>query len=540
MASLPPRAVSQRRPSPRDDSASLQQQTPARTGSSSTTSEDSQTVLLNSPSSSSRSAHNTDLEFSRISHPHTTDEPPQPITEPRRCWICFSDETEDDENTSEWRSPCPCVLEAHEKCLLDWIADMEAPNSRRRAGSHQSKILCPQCKSEIRLERPSSLILSGVRAIEMATSLFLLPGTLLTVGSAAYSTLALVGRAHVYQIFGTQDALQILGPLYEAPDIHNNSLGARFLIELRDHWRLHLGLPMIPTALMLSRSTFADSFLPFLPLVFFVGNGGSRDELLQVSWPPSAAFTMALLPYVRGMYNTYYEMVWLPRERRWLKEIQPRADADVGNDINAEVDGGDEDGNVVEEAIELEVDLGIFGDWNNGGAADNNGADENPPVPVARGPGNPPEVAPVGDMDADEAPPVEADNAAPAPNVPQAVPQAQPAVPLEQRVRRERNIAFSATSFAQTILGAVVFPSIAAAVGEALKLALPKSMVNPPSTGKPTGFLQTKWGRSIVGGCLFVGIKDALMLYVRWKMAQNHRMRRVLDYDRSRTKGRNK
>lgn len=49
--------------------------------------------------------------------------------------------------------------------------------------------------------------------------------------------------------------------------------------------------------------------------------------------------------------------------------------------------------------------------------------------------------------------------------------------------------------------------------------------------GRPTGFLQTRWGRSLVGGCLFVGMKDAVMLYVRWKMAQNHRRRKVLDHD---------
>ena len=44
--------------------------------------------------------------------------------------------------------------------------------------------------------------------------------------------------------------------------------------------------------------------------------------------------------------------------------------------------------------------------------------------------------------------------------------------------------------------------------------------------------MQEKWGRSLVGGCLFVVLKDAVMLYVRWKMAQMHRGRRVLDFDR--------
>ena len=50
------------------------------------------------------------------------------------------------------------------------------------------------------------------------------------------------------------------------------------------------------------------------------------------------------------------------------------------------------------------------------------------------------------------------------------------------------------------------------------------------------GLLQEKWGRSLVGGCLFVVVKDAVGLYVRWKMAQMHRGRRVLDYGGKKTK----
>lgn len=439
------------------------------------------------------------------------------------------------------------MLVAHEKCLLDWIADMEAPNSRRRAGGRQGKILCPQCKSEIRLQRPRSMVVDTVRLAERLTGMFLLPGVILFAGSAAYSTLALIGKAQVYQIFGTEDGLRILAPLYQAPDVRQSSALMRVWNDLYEHWRLRIGLPLIPTVLMASRTTWADSFLPFLPLIFFVSSGRPQDEMLQFSWPPSAAFTVAALPYVRGIYNTYYERVWLPREQHWLKEIQPRAGTDpepagleieIGEEGHHEhdhdhddmVDG--EDGDIVEDALEVEVDFDIFADWNNGGAGDNNNAAENPPVPIARGPAHPIDAPPEDErpafLDAQ-------DDAAPAPNVPQQAPQ-----PRRNRVRRERNIAFSTTSLADTILGALVFPSIAAVVGEALKQALPASWITPPASGKPTGFLQTRWGRSIVGGCLFVGVKDAVMLYVRWKMAQNHRMRRVLDYDKSKGKDKGK
>jgi hypothetical protein len=175
MASLP----AQRRTSPRNTSdAARSQQDLNRTDSEafSTTSVDSQTLLLNSPplptteagepsqrNAGSRSAENQ----AGVTHTEA---------EPRKCWICFNDETEDDENTSEWRSPCPCVLVAHEKCLLDWIADMEAPSSRRRAGGRNGKIQCPQCKAEIKLERPRSIVISLVRVAERVTGLLLLPG----------------------------------------------------------------------------------------------------------------------------------------------------------------------------------------------------------------------------------------------------------------------------------------------------------------------------------------------------------------------------
>lgn len=553
MASLPPqRPASQRRVTPPAESSSSHQAPAARTNSFSAQSVDSQTLFLNSPH----------VEKSKPDEGEQKPAPPQeaPLqeedSEPRRCWICFNDETEDDETSSEWRSPCACSLVAHEKCLLDWIADMEAPNNRRRAGTRANKILCPQCKSQIIVRRPRSYVVDTVRSIERLTGSMLLPGFALLTGTALYSTLTLSGTHTIYQIFGTEDALRILGPLYETPNPMVGSVAVRMLRHLQEHWRLDLGLPLIPTVLVFSRTSFADSILPFLPLIFFVSSGQPGDDMLQLQWPPSAAFSFAALPYIRGFYNAYYDRVWLPREQKWLKEIQPRAGEDTteGQGQADEADVHDHDGGGDIDDVEIEVDFDIFADWNGGGEADNNEAQENPPVPIARGPGRPVDAPP---MDEDAMPELievdainEAQNQdaapAPAPNVP-----AQRAAPNRQRVRRERNLTFSTTSLGDTILGALIFPTIAAAMGELLRHTLPSSWVTPPSggpatmwlggwiksggrtgtTGKPTGFLQTRWGRSIVGGCLFVGLKDAVLLYVRWKMAQNHRRRRIVDHD---------
>lgn len=417
---------------------------------------------------------------------------------------------------------------------------MEAPNQRRRAGRTAGKILCPQCKAEIRLQRPVSIAVNTVRLIEQTAKLLTIPGIAFFIGTATYTTLRYAGTYTLYEIFGPEDAYQILAPLYRPPGTHTTSTTRRLLEHLRDHWRLDLGLPLIPTALVASRTSLADAFLPFLPLLFFTSTGMQHDSLLQFSWPPSAAFTISTLPYARGLYNSFYERFCAPHERRWLKEVQPRAEevdeADEPARLNdeeavlealaEEVEGEDD----VDEVVEVNVDVDLLFDWNGGGEADNNLAHDNPPVPVARGPGRPIE-APAADHEAPM--PAEQDDAAPAPNVPQ-----QPAQPRRRAVRRERYVDFSTSAVAETILGALIFPSIAAAVGEALRHALPSSWVVPPASGKATGLLQARWGRSIIGGCLFVGLKDAVLLYVRWKIAQNHRHRKVLDYSKS--KGRRK
>ncbi|KAH4082621.1 hypothetical protein HBH46_220660 [Parastagonospora nodorum] len=549
MASLPPqRPAEQRRASPHEETSSSQQEHLARTNSLSAQSVDSQTLLLNSPPRETAKPAVEEQEEA----PKLTNTPQEEEDEPRKCWICFNDETEDDETSSEWRSPCTCSLVAHEKCLLDWIADMEAPNNRRRAGTRASKIQCPQCKSEIKIARPRSFVVDAVRLGERLTGTLLLPGFAIVTGTALYSTMTLAGTHTIYQIFGTQDALQILAPLYEKPDMRITSPLLRMLMHLAQHWRLDLGLPLIPTVLVASRTTFADSFLPFLPLIFFASSGQPGDELMQLQWPPSAAFSFAALPYLRGFYNAFYDRVCLPKEQQWLKEIQPRAgtedaaDAQLADDHDHDHDHHDHDHEEVNE-VEIEVDFDIFGDWNGGGGADHHDHDH----AHVQAPDRPIDAPPLDD---DEMPALIEVAAAPAPNVP-----LQPAQPRRQRVRRERNIAFSTTSLADTILGALIFPSIAAAMGELLRHTLPSSWVNTPSSaqslswlggwittggkvgekGRPTGFLQTRWGRSLVGGCLFVGLKDAVLLYVRWKMAQNHRRRRILDCeDRGKRVGR--
>lgn len=174
MTSLPPQRQQpsqQRRSSPE---ASSSQQHRRSSIPQSTTSEDSQTVLLNHPSSSESSPEPQPKQQARPKI-----QTAESNKEPRKCWICFADETEDTPTSSEWRSPCPCSLTAHESCLLDFVADLEAPQNRKSYGP--PKIECPQCKAKITIARPRSLIVEGVRAVQRATARFILPFTFVTL-----------------------------------------------------------------------------------------------------------------------------------------------------------------------------------------------------------------------------------------------------------------------------------------------------------------------------------------------------------------------
>ncbi|KAF2432354.1 hypothetical protein EJ08DRAFT_585700 [Tothia fuscella] len=529
MASLPP---SQRRHTPPQRRES-EQSIPAPiegtdSEAHSTISEDSQTVLLN-PSKPQESRSSKESKEEQKTTPTSTPHAPHQEVDVRRCWICFTDETEDTPTSSEWRSPCPCALVAHESCLLDWIADMEAPNSRRQR-SPRDKILCPQCKSEIVLARPRSYVVDAVRAIEISANKLVLPGALF-VGVTSFWSLCWAHGAHsVYMVFGAEDAQRILEPLWYMPPGHL-SPWQQTLSYIKTRWRLDLGLTLIPPILVCSRATIADGVLPILPMLFFVTKPDT-DPLLDIAtWPPSAGLSFALLPYLRSIYNTYYDRVWAERERRWLKEIQPRATTEGVEENEEPADNLAGEDNVLE--INVMLDEWEEDNNNNDNANDNHNANaddnDNNDNEQEDG-GDEAQAHPLN------APPLDDIGAAPAePGIPAVAPapdQARGA--LHNLLNGNFNLAFSTNRLAESVLGALAFPALSAAMGELLRLTLPKALTTRicGRGSKPTGLLQTVWGRSIVGGCTFVVLKDAVMLYVRWRMAQNHRMRKVVDYDR--------
>ncbi|CAK3822600.1 RING finger domain-containing [Lecanosticta acicola] len=528
MASLPARRPSQRRVSPTE-----RPQTPSsqsQTSSIRSRSEDSQTIVVNRPEEEQQ--------------PQAEERGQQQEAEDdanlKKCWVCYCDSTEDTPESSPWRDPCPCALVAHEKCLLDWIADMEAPNKSRGGSIAAPKIECPQCKSEIKLARPRDYVVDAVRGLDRIGAKLVFHGAGAALGGMVYQASMAWGMHSIYTVFGAEDGWQVLRPLiYNAvrppTEVYIGTpegVGRQFLQVLIDHaayWRLYIGVPLISPILIISQTSLADGVLPVLPVVFFASQVHSPNNALDFAqWPPSASFAFALLPYVRGLYNLGYKHLFAEREKRWLEELQPRANLDGGGDGNAgEGPNADqqEDGE-----FEVRIDGGIWDDWEG-------------PAPAAQGAAN------AAQEQAGE------DEAAPGPNVEDnrplpngggnEAPVQQPQQPAQQQAGNQpiqRRLAFSPTAIAESVLGALLFPTIAGIAGEALKFVLPRSWTSlpaPTSTWrwniKPASnrtFLSQKWARSLVGGCLFVVCKDALMLYVRWKMVQMHRNRRILDYDR--------
>ena len=506
MASLPPQQSS------RNISPSNQRQSHSETPSQhestapSMISEDSQTVLLDNPASSTREEKPSGT---------TQPRPPAPSRSStlgiKKCWICICDSTEDDPTKpARWRSPCTCNLTAHEACLLDWVADLENTRNRRTS----KKIQCPQCKTEIKIARPKSLVLSGVKAWERLTGTLALPGMAGVLGGTIWAGCFCHGLHAVRVVFGEREALAIYRRAHR-------------------HWGFLTAYALIPISLIAARTNYADFVLPGSTVFLFATQLTERFAIDWTIWPPRPSTVFGCLPLLRNCYNYLYEKAFGSLNLKWLLEIQPRHGEDGGGggggggwdeaDQDARVDEVIAHGDVV---LELNLEIGMGNDDDEGGGGEveqpqhQQARDEREPQPNQAAPAQP-------DINAPPAPPAAAPNNNP------------PPAPAPALLNRRPNERISDTSsLLHTTLGALLFPSISACMGHLLLHSLPTTLTtaSTPLTlfrnkGRE-GLLRTRWGRSVVGGCLFVVLKDVLMLYVRWSMARGHRGRRVMDWER--------
>lgn len=353
--------------------------------------------------------------------------------------------------------------------------------------------------------------MEGVRAVERATGRLTFPFLIVTLAGTVLTGCWMHGYSTVYLIFGPEDADRLLGV--------NTGAG------INSNWGL--GLPFIPMTLVAARTSYTDNLLPILPIFYFASTAPQRDGSL---WPPSAAMAVATLPYIRAAYNEFWKRVCTPMVKAWIKQVQPRAGEneegenpeqghnqgpanELGDGVNIELDFQvDIMGEGEEEEEEEEEDLaGVLGQ----GRA-NQDQNQNPNQ-------NPNQQQP-GNQDQNQQ-----QNRNPH--------QHQHVNPGGMPGEANR-IVLDTIAIPQTIIGALIFPTISAAMGALLKITLPKTWTTPPTRWDryPAGFLQSRFGRSIVGGCLFVVLKDTLMLYSRYRLAQDHKQRRVVNFNGKRGK----
>jgi hypothetical protein len=282
---------------------------------------------------------------------------------------------------------------------------------------------------------------------------------------------------------------------------------------------------------------------------YFVFNPTRRLDL--TSWPPSPALTLAVLPYIRTTYNELYKHTFSDLEKQWDTAVQrkPR-EGETAEQIAAEQQGQREEGGFFDIEVELVEE----------GEAVPEDIQQPDNAPVAD-PEEAAEMAREGlvaaqglreqlgrQLDAERQL-----NAAAAHELEQAVNDARRDVDairerLEQAAQQQpggngrrrngngwemrQNV--STAHVASTVMGALFLPAISSIMGDLLKVVLPAKWVAKESSKwgvkVSDGMLKEKWGRSIIGGCLFVVLKDAVTLYCKWKKARDFGKKKVLDY----------
>lgn len=286
------------------------------------------------------------------------------------------------------------------------------------------------------------------------------------------------GYSTLYFLFGWEEAERIMAGFHPNVGISG-----------------HIIVPTIPVILVLSRTRLADNILPFLPFLLFGLNTPNRYVPIDTFWPPSVAMTLVALPYLQALYKKFHSRILAPREHAWLKEIQPRG-GEQGEEITNHTEIAADEINSRDGVLDLEM------------APADILADEE----VLRRPGNSVSRARNGPTREPDQPQLAAPPLA-----------AGEQIPSELRV--------NALGIIYQVFGSLVFPIISASFGTLLSLCLPLSWSKPPSPGRPTGLLQTRFGRVLVGGMLFVGIKDLMVFYSRYRLAREHRERRVVDWN---------
>ncbi|CAO3569319.1 unnamed protein product [Mortierella alpina] len=343
---------------------------------------------------------------------------PPPVYQPayqeqNRCYICFG--TEED-SEGRWVRPCQCTLVSHEDCLLDWI-------DKNRLQFAKKQVRCSVCNTAYRLAEPNSMLLNVYSTFDSLIHAGIPYLTVLGLTCSVLITSTTYGAYAVLTVCGTEEGEKLLG----SPSPWS--------------WRVWTGLPLIPVILIFSRTKLIDSFMPLVPLLI-VGN-----EQLRVSFPPSPALTLSVMPWIRMAYNSLWTGMVSRLEHRWRQQqIAGSGVARLG--MSASIDTMDADA-----AAAAAATGGNPGDF---------------------------EIVPMPD---DEMP------------------------------------FFDRKDLGRTIVGALLMPAISSICGSFLgHFSFVRTRV--PDT----------FHRNILGGCLFVVVKDLANLFGTYQEMKRRRVRRIREY----------
>ncbi|KAG5929675.1 hypothetical protein E4U42_005107 [Claviceps africana] len=510
---------------------------------------------------------------------------------PRRCFICLTDQ-EPSDSLDSWVDPCPCTLEAHQDCMLSWVLDCERTSK---------PLLCPVCKSTIEMEGPWDLLVTLNDLIQKrftkASPYMLFTGFAMGV----QFSLQMYGAMAMWSFAGKKTMMRfLLGPGMVL-DARNEGAGVRLV---RDRiWSSLVMMNVAPTLLLGRLFPYSSSRI-FLPAASLYGMYQSLHDDTFFAWPPSPQLVVTVFPYIRSVYYILWREFVLPYENKLNRQIlglppllpappnhdarqdanqerRPQQNGGGGfagllqgildaldpedDDDDVDADGlnhigllnGDEHHNGQGEGGEIMFELrieevhagadGVGGEQegDNGLQVGLEAVRANPGDGGHAGPGRlrdeadvegdaldpadapgQPHPGPAGDVEAAGDDQVQVEHEAP---------QAPPA--------RRLGLGGLLSSISNSVVSALILPGICFAMGEALRLVLPRSWTAPASRGSWTmlmgpggrpGLLQQQWGRSLIGGCIFVVLKDALRVYAKSRRVTAMSNRRVKNVDRRR------
>ncbi|EON97539.1 putative ring finger domain-containing protein [Phaeoacremonium minimum UCRPA7] len=315
---------------------------------------------------------------------------------------------------------------------------------------------------------------------------------------------------------------------------------------------------------MLNKALPSLGSLFFVPASFLYGATlVARDEM--PTWPPSPAWAITLMPYVSLTYSSvYYEFFGTfekrlnraLRGRTQVAEEPPAAPQPQAGEPAERLPDDEEEGvgaalfrlgNAVlnlfggEDEVVLEAEVRLGAHEEEQLAEELQEMIEDDPEAIVMIEEALEEAANEQAEHVAQHQEEEGDDAAPAPVIRIQRNEDRPAAqdePAQDPPAEENRPNTTLTDIVNGTVTALLFPAISFGVGELLRLGLPRGWVTRAvesgARRSPNGLLQERWGRSLVGGCLFVVLKDALNLYTKYRRVEVRKHRHVKNVERRR------